>query len=56
MSPFKRLLRNPDGASYFESLQLMYEMWRREERKDPVLMVMMKQIELLANCMTGFHL
>ncbi|MCD9642637.1 hypothetical protein HAX54_029525 [Datura stramonium] len=49
MSPFERLPKNPNGASYFETLQLMDEMLRREERKDAVLMVMMKKIELLAN-------
>ncbi|MCD7456790.1 hypothetical protein HAX54_033172 [Datura stramonium] len=47
MSPFERLIRNPHGSSYVESLCLMDEVWRMEERKETLLMVVMKQVELL---------
>ncbi|MCD9560820.1 hypothetical protein HAX54_019625, partial [Datura stramonium] len=56
MSPFESLIRNPERLSYVESLRLMDEIWRREERKDVVLMVVIKQIELLESCMMGFHI
>ncbi|MCD7467898.1 hypothetical protein HAX54_005594 [Datura stramonium] len=49
MSPFERLIRNPEGSSYIEFLWLMDEIWRRKERKDAALMVVKKKIELLAN-------
>ncbi|MCD9642316.1 hypothetical protein HAX54_029027, partial [Datura stramonium] len=50
MSPFERLIQKPKGSSYIESLRLMDQMWRRKESKDAMLMVVMQQIELLANC------
>ncbi|MCE3049632.1 hypothetical protein HAX54_045435 [Datura stramonium] len=55
MSPFERLIQSPKVSFYAKFLQLINEMWRREERKDVVLIPVMIQIEFLANCMIGFH-
>ncbi|MCD9559742.1 hypothetical protein HAX54_017975, partial [Datura stramonium] len=47
--------RNPEGVPCMETIKLVYKMWRRGGKKDAILLVMMKQMELLTNYMKGFY-
>ncbi|MCD9637580.1 hypothetical protein HAX54_020949, partial [Datura stramonium] len=39
---------------FVETINLVYKMWHREGKKDAMLLVMMKKMELLTNYMKGF--
>ncbi|MCE3214964.1 hypothetical protein HAX54_000445, partial [Datura stramonium] len=45
----------PKGLPCVETIKLMEKNWRREEKKDVILLVMMKQMEMLTNYVKGFH-
>ncbi|MCD9558998.1 hypothetical protein HAX54_016712, partial [Datura stramonium] len=45
----------PEGLPFVETIKLVDKMWRREGKKDAMLLVMMKQMELLTNYVKDFH-
>ncbi|MCD7454011.1 hypothetical protein HAX54_023207 [Datura stramonium] len=45
----------PVGVPCVETIKLVDRMWHREGQKDAMLLVMMKQMELLTNYVKGFH-
>ncbi|MCD7456766.1 hypothetical protein HAX54_033004 [Datura stramonium] len=45
----------PKGLPCVETINLVDKMWRREEKKDTMLLVMMKQMELLMSYVKGFR-
>ncbi|MCE0482143.1 hypothetical protein HAX54_040590 [Datura stramonium] len=55
MSSFGGWSRDPEGVSCVEIINLVDEIWLREGKKNAMLLVMMKQMELLTNYMKGFH-
>ncbi|MCE0482456.1 hypothetical protein HAX54_041252 [Datura stramonium] len=55
MSSFGGWSQDPEGMPCAETIKLVDKMWRREGKKDAMLLVMMKQMELLKNYMKGFH-
>ncbi|MCD7468839.1 hypothetical protein HAX54_007347, partial [Datura stramonium] len=55
MSSFGGWSRDSKGMPCVETIKLVDNMWLREEKKDTILLVMMKQRKLLMNYMKGFH-
>ncbi|MCE3052209.1 hypothetical protein HAX54_051869 [Datura stramonium] len=55
MSNFGGWSRNPEGVPCVETIKLVDKLWRREGKKDAMLLVMIKQMELLTSYMKGFH-
>ncbi|MCD7469339.1 hypothetical protein HAX54_008281 [Datura stramonium] len=55
MSSFGGWSRHPKEVPCMETIKLVDKMWHREGKKDAMLLVMMKQMELLTNYMKGFH-
>ncbi|MCE3051746.1 hypothetical protein HAX54_050696, partial [Datura stramonium] len=43
------------GLPCVETIKLVYKIWCREEKKDGMLLVMMKQMELLTSYKKGLH-
>ncbi|MCD9560773.1 hypothetical protein HAX54_019564 [Datura stramonium] len=49
------MVTRPKGVPYIETIKLVDKMWHREGKKDAMLLVKMKKMELLTNDMKGFH-
>ncbi|MCD9645107.1 hypothetical protein HAX54_033783 [Datura stramonium] len=45
----------PKGLPCLETIKLVDKMWHREEKKDAMLLVMMKKMEQLTSYVKGFH-
>ncbi|MCD7469067.1 hypothetical protein HAX54_007702, partial [Datura stramonium] len=45
----------PKGLRCLETTKLVDKIWHREEKKDAILLDMMKQMELLTSYVKGFH-
>ncbi|MCD9645674.1 hypothetical protein HAX54_034740 [Datura stramonium] len=45
----------PEGVPCVDTIKLVDKIWRREGKKDAILLVVMKQMELLTNYVKGFH-